>query len=104
LLVLTGVTDAERAILAPPGQRPTYISADLTGLLEPHPAVTAAGAGFRCAGWTASWAGDRLELDGDGIRIDAVRVLCAAAWSRDAPSSPEMASHDTISAALTRLG
>ena len=29
-------------------------------------------------------AGDRLELDGDGERIDGLRALCAAAWNPDA--------------------
>ena len=39
MLVLTGVTTARDAVLAPPGQRPTYISADLGGLLQRQPAI-----------------------------------------------------------------
>lgn len=81
LLVLTGVTEAADAVLAPPHQRPTYLAEDLSGLVEPHPAVGAEAGGFRCGGWTARWDGDRLELSGQGTRIDALRALCAAAWS-----------------------
>lgn len=83
LLVLTGVTRPADLLLAPPGQRPTYVAAGLDGLLEPHPEVTAAGDGYRCRGWTARWAAEdgRLELDGSGDRIDALRALSVAAWS-----------------------
>jgi glycerol-1-phosphatase len=90
LLVLTGVTSPAQAVLAPPDQRPSYIADDLNGLLHPHPEVTASGnGGYECRGWTARWSGDRLELDGDGERIDGLRALCAAAWSRD--TTPESA-------------
>ena len=83
LLVLTGVTDAAGAVLAPPGQRPTFVADDLSGLVEPHPAVSSGPDGFGCGGWTARWDGDRLDLSGDGDRIDGLRALCAAAWTRD---------------------
>jgi glycerol-1-phosphatase len=83
LLVLTGVTDPADAVLAPPHQRPAFIADDLSGLVEPQPAVHAADDGFECQGWTARWSGDQLGLDGDGRPIDALRALCAAAWSRD---------------------
>jgi HAD superfamily hydrolase (TIGR01450 family) len=83
LLVLTGVTGPAEAVLAPPHQRPTYLAEDLSGLVEPQPAVAAEAGGFGCGGWTARWEGDRLELAGQGSRIDALRALCAAAWSRD---------------------
>ncbi len=39
LLVLTGVSTAKDAVLAPAGQRPTYIAADLRGLIEPQPVI-----------------------------------------------------------------
>ena len=83
MLVLTGVTGTAEAVLAPPHQRPTYLAEDLAGLVETHPAVTAEAGGFSCGGWTACWEGDRLELAGGGSRIDGLRALCAAAWSRD---------------------
>jgi glycerol-1-phosphatase len=83
LLVLTGVSGPAEAILAPPVQRPTYLAQDLTGLLEPHPAVTSQDAAYRCGGWSARRDGDRLELTGSGDRVDGLRALCAAAWSGD---------------------
>ncbi|WP_324783585.1 HAD hydrolase-like protein [Streptomyces sp. H51] len=80
LLVLTGVTDGARLLAAPPRHRPTYVDADLRGLLTGQPEVTQAGDGFRCGGWTAT-AGTELELDGDGEALDGLRALCAAAWT-----------------------
>jgi glycerol-1-phosphatase len=84
MLVLTGVTGPDDAVLAPPSQRPTYLAEDLAGLLEPHPDVTATDGAFGCGGWTARLAGNRLELTGAGERIDGLRALCAAAWTANA--------------------
>ncbi|MEU6542142.1 HAD hydrolase-like protein [Streptomyces sp. NPDC046859] len=81
LLVLTGVTDGAQLLAAPPQHRPTYVDADLRGLLTGQPEVTAEGDGFRCGGWTASARGERLDLDGDGAALDGLRALCAAAWT-----------------------
>jgi HAD superfamily hydrolase (TIGR01450 family) len=83
LLVLTGVTGPAEAVLAPPTQRPTYLAEDLAGLIEPHPDVTVEDGAFGCGGWTARVDGDRLELTGDGDRVDGLRALCAAAWAAD---------------------
>jgi glycerol-1-phosphatase len=100
LLVLTGVTDAADAVLAPPHQRPTFVADDLSGLVEPQTAVTADGDGFGCGGWTARWSGQQLSLDGDGRRIDALRALCAAAWTRDDVTEDAVKSAlDTMAAA-----
>ncbi len=99
LLVLTGVTSMAGAILAPPGQRPTYLAENLTGLLEPHPEVEAASDGtFACGGWTAARRGDRLDLSGSGQHVDALRALCVAAWS--GPALPR----DAAESAVQRLG
>lgn len=83
LLVLTGVTRPEDLVLARPDQRPSYLAADLSGLLEPHPPVAADQGTFRCGGWTARRAdGDPpFVLDGSGDATDGLRALCAAAWS-----------------------
>ncbi|MGW4205761.1 HAD hydrolase-like protein [Streptomyces sp. NPDC004726] len=82
LLVLTGVTDGARLLAAAPHHRPTYVDADLRGMLTAQPDVTeAGGGGFRCGGWTASVADGRLALEGDGAPMDGLRALCAAAWT-----------------------
>jgi glycerol-1-phosphatase len=85
LLVLTGVTGPATLLAAAPEHRPTYVAADLSGLLAPHPEVHVeeGGGSARCGGWTAGLAGDRLELTGGGERIDALRALCAVAWGTD---------------------
>ena len=98
LLVLTGVTGPAEAVLAPPSQRPTYLAEDLGGLLEPHPDVTEEDGAFGCAGWTARLDGDRLELTGDGERIDGLRALCAAAWAAGGVSA------ESARPAIQRLG
>ncbi|MFE2356642.1 HAD hydrolase-like protein [Streptomyces parvulus] len=82
LLVLTGVTDAPRLLAAPPRHRPTYVDADLRGLLTGQPEVTGdADEGFGCGGWTATAGQERLELAGEGEALDGLRALCAAAWT-----------------------
>jgi HAD superfamily hydrolase (TIGR01450 family) len=81
LLVLTGVTDAAQLVAAEPKHRPTYVDADLRGLLTGQPEVTRTGDGFGCGGWTASVRGDDLVLEGEGDVLDGLRALCGAAWS-----------------------
>lgn len=87
LLVFTGVTDPLDVVLAEPGQRPTYVSADLRGLLEPHPAVAVDDDRLHCRGWeidaTAPTAAGRLR--GTGDPFDALRLLCAWAWRSTSP-------------------
>ncbi|RKN43711.1 HAD hydrolase-like protein [Streptomyces hoynatensis] len=78
LLVLTGVTDPAGLLAAPPEHRPTYVAADLRGLLSPQPAVERdAQGGFRCGGWRVTGA----SIEGRGEPVDALRALCALAWS-----------------------
>ncbi|MDH6710950.1 glycerol 3-phosphatase-2 [Kitasatospora sp. MAA19] len=89
LLVFTGVTTPAQLLAAPAEHRPTYLAADLRGLLVPHPAVTPAAGGFGCGGWVASAEGGVLRLDGGGDRWDGLRALCAAAWTAlDADGAP----------------
>jgi len=102
MLVLTGVTGPVEAVLAPPAQRPSYLAEDLAGLLEPHPEIIVKDGAFGCGGWTARVAKDRLELDGDGARIDGLRALCAAAWAE--PDEPDTSvSPEAAQDALQRL-
>ncbi|KIF70510.1 HAD family hydrolase [Streptomyces sp. AcH 505] len=82
LLVLTGVTDAAHLLAAEPKHRPTYVDADLRGLLTGQPEVTDTDGGFGCGGWTASVRDDAFVLDGDGAALDGLRALCAAAWTQ----------------------
>ena len=100
LLVLTGVTGPAEAVLAPPSQRPTYLAEDVAGLLEPHPSITEEDGAFSCDGWTARLDGDRLELTGDGERIDGLRALCAAAWTQGAGDG---VSEESVRPAIERL-
>lgn len=81
LLVLTGVTDARQLVAAEPRHRPTYVDADLRGLLTGQPEVTETAGGFGCGGWTAAVRADALVLEGDGDVLDGLRALCGAAWS-----------------------
>jgi hypothetical protein len=64
-----------------PQHRPTYVAADLRGLLTPHPPVDWDGSQARCGGWTVS---PSLGLAGSGDPLDALRALCCAAWARPA--------------------
>ncbi|MEU8522500.1 HAD-IIA family hydrolase [Streptomyces sp. NBC_01216] len=83
LLVLTGITDVPRLLAAVPEHRPTYVDADLRGLLSGQPEVAdaATAGGFACGGWTASADAGALVLEGTGDAMDGVRALCAAAWT-----------------------
>lgn len=86
LHVLTGVSSARDDVLARPEERPHLISADLRGLLVPHPEPQAADGWWTCRGASARVVDGRLELgrggadDVDG-RLDRVRAACAAAWA-----------------------
>ncbi|MFD5099428.1 HAD hydrolase-like protein [Streptomyces albidochromogenes] len=81
LLVLTGVTDAAQLLSAAPKYRPTYVDADLRGLLTGQPEVAAHDGGFVCGGWTAAVRDGELVADGEGAAMDGLRALCAAAWT-----------------------
>ncbi|GAA3981852.1 HAD hydrolase-like protein [Streptomyces marokkonensis] len=103
LLVLTGVTDGAQLLAAPPQHRPTFVDADLRGLLTGQPEVTGEGdgsGGFRCGGWKATAGEERLELEGDGAALDGLRALCAAAWTAGGEAGCELDSGK----ALARLG
>ncbi|MFF8644407.1 HAD-IIA family hydrolase [Streptomyces sp. NPDC015345] len=81
LLVLTGVTDGAQLVAARPEHRPTYVDADLRGMLTGQPEVAPVEGGFGCGGWTAVVRGGELALDGEGGVMDGLRALCAAAWT-----------------------
>ena len=104
LLVLTGVTSAIDLVDAPVEHRPTYLAADLTGLVDVQPGIEGDGRSVQCGGWTAS--ADQLaghaaiSVDGEGRAVDGLRAVLTAAWAaRDTTASSVDAS-----AALQRLG
>ncbi|MFB8354703.1 HAD hydrolase-like protein [Streptomyces niveus] len=100
LLVLTGVTDGAQLLAAEPKHRPTYVDADLRGLLTRQPEVDVRDGSFGCGGWTASVRDDALVLDGDGGALDGLRALCAAAWTHAGDGSCALDSGKV----LARLG
>ncbi|MEC4020855.1 HAD hydrolase-like protein [Streptomyces sp. H27-D2] len=111
ILVLTGVTTPAQLLAAVPKHRPTYVDADLRGLLTGQPEVAEDGGAFRCGGWTARAAADDgvLVLDGDegGEGEDSdrrplvgLRALCAAAWTAAGDGACEL----DAGKALARLG
>lgn len=82
LLVMTGVTGIDELVVAAPDRRPTYLSADLSGLGEPQPVPDGPDdhGGYALAGWRARIEDGVLEVEGDGPVGDWWRVLVAAAW------------------------
>jgi len=95
LLVLSGVTGPADLIAAPPALRPTYLAADVGGLLVSHPEATVVDGGSRCGRWHVGREGRELRLGTVGEEstavddvssdaldpLDALRALCAAAWA-----------------------
>lgn len=85
LLVLTGVHGPADLLTAAPDLRPTFLAEDLRGLLVPHTAVDVDGDGVASlGGWRAGVKDGRVWLDGNGPRVDAVRVACVVTWEHAA--------------------
>lgn len=105
MLVLTGVTSVTDLLAAPPPHRPTYVAADLRGLLEAHPAVRRASSGWQCVRWTASVTAGNITLrpaPTGALDMNAVRAVCCAAWAaQDAGHVVALA--DDIAEALPKL-
>lgn len=80
LLVLTGVTGLAELVAASPEQRPTYISADLGGLLEVQRTPAVEDGAVVLGGWRATVEAGRLLVDGDGEPGDRWRVCAVAGW------------------------
>ncbi|SEJ70189.1 HAD-IIA family hydrolase [Demequina mangrovi] len=79
LLVLTGVSTARDAVLAVPGERPSFIGEDLSTLAESHPLPVLAESWWHVGDARARVTDGHLSVDG-GSPIDRVRAACAAAW------------------------
>jgi glycerol-1-phosphatase len=82
LLVLTGVTSGLDLLSAPPRCRPTYLTADLSGLLESQPQVEVDGSTARCQSCSVRQTADDVEISGAGPEIDTLRALLALVWSQ----------------------
>jgi len=80
LLVLTGVVGREELLRAPLGSRPTYVCADLRGLLESHPRVLVEEGVARCRDSTATYDAGRILVEG-GSDDDGLRAEAALAWA-----------------------
>jgi len=88
---MTGVTGLAELVAAAPRLRPTYLAADLRGLLVAHaaPVDNDNGSGWSAGGWTASVDAGRLSVTGAGEPSDWWRAVAGAAWSAlDVEGSP----------------
>jgi hypothetical protein len=81
LLVFTGATDPMALIAAPTHMRPTYVAADLRGLLASYPSVTREEDTYSCVEWSATLRDGVLIMEGAGDPFDGLRAICVAAWS-----------------------
>lgn len=88
LVVLTGVARPRDLLEAAPSARPTYLAADLCGLLVAHEAPRLAAGSARCGQWSAALKGSTVEVTrtapltvpaaaGD---LDGLRAACLVAW------------------------
>ena len=77
---MTGVTDLAQLVAVPRGHRPSFVAADLSGLLESHPAVQVRGGEIVVGGWRAVLSSGRLELRGEGSQGDWWRAVASAGW------------------------
>jgi len=80
LLVMTGVTGLAELVAAGPGLRPTYISADLSGLDASQPLPEVSDDAVALGGWRGRVSDGALEMSGTGEADDWWRVLAVAAW------------------------
>lgn len=82
LLVLTGVTGVDELLDATVHERPTYVSWDLDGLGETHPAALADGEdAWVCRGARVSLVNDHLVVDVAGTSGDLIRAVSLASWT-----------------------
>lgn len=120
LLVLSGVTSPAELLAAAPQRRPTFVAADLAGLLLAHDAPQGVGNGAVCGRWRVWSTPDGLTLrllDGAAAPadasedLDALRALCAARWASENPAATRVVAdadddghRRSAGAVLRRLG
>lgn len=119
LLVLSGVTDVRAVLAARPDHRPTYLAADIAGLLRSHRSPTRESDGsWSCGSWNANVLRERelvmVMSDADATApetapetakdgADALRAAAAAIWTA-ADNGLDVQVDDTVLAALARSG
>jgi HAD superfamily hydrolase (TIGR01450 family) len=108
LLVLTGASTPWELLHAPVTARPTYVAEDLRGLHDPARVARLPGPAperaLREPGWRmirdeAAWV-----LAGAGSALEALGVLCAAAWSSAEPLGSVRPANAEARAVLETLG
>ncbi len=80
LAVLTGLSDVQTIADAEGDLRPSYVAADLSGLLAGHPEVVVDGERARCGEVEARLDGDRVEVAA-GDALHRLRAGVALAWT-----------------------
>ncbi|MHA7264510.1 HAD-IIA family hydrolase [Arthrobacter sp. TMN-37] len=80
-LILTGVDSVRTALAATAAERPTFLLADLGGLYEAYPPVTAADGAYACGSASARVESGSVRVDGSEASLDAWRAACAAWWA-----------------------
>jgi glycerol-1-phosphatase len=102
LLVLTGVAGASDLLAAPPARRPTHLAADLSGLFDVDVAVRLPLLGPAAGGWRVARGADgALALAGHGDPLEALRLLCGAAWAE--PELPRLVARSPAAEATLRV-
>jgi hypothetical protein len=86
LHVFTGVSSARDAVLASPGERPTFLGADLRSLLVAHAAPEQRADGWWVCGDHAATVREgglvlRGSTDPARAAVDLVRAACTAVWT-----------------------
>ena len=81
LLVRTGVSGLGELVAARREERPTYLAADLSGLLGPHPQAHQDSGAWECGGWRAEVIDGALRVLGEGGPDDWWRAAASAAWT-----------------------
>jgi HAD superfamily hydrolase (TIGR01450 family) len=80
LLVMTGVTRLEDLVGVAAGHRPSYLSADLGGLLTAQAQPVREGEVTRAGEWEVRVERGRLSVAGSGSADDWWRAVACAAW------------------------
>ena len=100
MLVFTGAHGKHDLLAAGPGDRPTYIGADVRALLEPPRTATHEGHSWRCGAARAHLHDGRIGLDAaldtQTDQLDALWALANLSWATDADPGDSLARLDLL--------